>query len=743
MWAVKRRLAILWLAASVVSCSADSQQTYLQCLTNFETYAETVWHPANYPGAPGDAGYWGDGGSSGNGGIRGNSGVAVAYAVLAAALPDDPNTPIRLAHLRQALDYDAATHVTGTNHCVDGHPWGWSSASSTDWQTPLWAASMGLACLLVQNQLPAATVQGVQRVVASEAAHRAGIPPGSGYVGDTKAEENAWDSNILALGAAWLNSNSNAPRWLIAAKKYLANTYTVANTRGDPLTSWLTTVNLFPSFALENHGFYHPTYEMVAGMSLGDSLLMARLANPAVATELQPFAEHNVLAVWTNNLDDMLMDSGEFAYPSGLDWELHDYEQNSYLAWMAAHFDQPLARWADDRLSQLVRQRQRVNGNGMFVGPSVNRGSGDPFFREAVEARRTAIAWLQMTHADFPTGPTETPGPNLAYFPDVDIIAQRSASGFFGISFGPRVMAILEPSVPAGGFPSNLFLTTPRSPGMIGLGALGTPTGAQLVKFATNAAGFDAQFTLQNGTNGSTEVYVKSTGQSVGIVELPRSAAGAAAHAAGSFTVGIENDPLTGGSRLLEWSGGSATVAAMSGMARAITNDWICVAGRYGMAAGPAGYFSYKAPTGYNRAGAAEDTLQFVEQTALGARYAVWFPAETAAQTASNANLIHWTVSGTNVTLAFPGPHGNVFIGTAPVRPEIRRVSAAGTNLLWSGAGGAAAAVYFILSSTNPAVPMLEWNLVGAGSFDTNGNFAVTNGFEDGAPQRFYAIGIP
>jgi len=106
---------------------AASQQTYLHCLTNFETYAESIWHPAVYAGAPPDAGYWGDGGSTGNGGIRGNSGVAVAYAVLVIAAPNDPKATTRLARIRQALNYDYQTHVTGSNNTVAGNQWGWST----------------------------------------------------------------------------------------------------------------------------------------------------------------------------------------------------------------------------------------------------------------------------------------------------------------------------------------------------------------------------------------------------------------------------------------------------------------------------------------------------------------------------------------------------------------------------------------------------------------------------------------
>src|ERR1019366_2781956 len=156
-------LGLIGLVLAGTPARADSQLTYLQCLTNFEVYAESIWHTASYANAPVDAGYWGDGGSSGNGGIRGNGGVALAYAVLVVAYPSDPKLATRLSRIREALNYNAGAHITGANVCTDGYQWGWSSSSSTDWQTPEWSGSMGLACVLVQNQLPASTVQAVQR----------------------------------------------------------------------------------------------------------------------------------------------------------------------------------------------------------------------------------------------------------------------------------------------------------------------------------------------------------------------------------------------------------------------------------------------------------------------------------------------------------------------------------------------------------------------------------------------------
>lgn len=686
----------LFVAGSCFPAAAqtNSQQIYLSCLTNFETYGESIWHPVSGSAYPTNAGYWGDGGNSGNGGIRGNNGMAVAYAVLVVAQPNSPNNPTRIAHLTQALNYSAQSHVTGSKETVNNGKWGWSSGtlatctsqSGTDWQSSEWSGSLGLACLLVQSNLPAQTVADVQAVIASEATHRASIPPCTRLLsdGDTKAEENGWDANVLALAAAWMTNNVNASNWLYAAKSYLANTYTVAypdlitpNTTGDALSAWVSTVTVFPSYAVENHGFYHPTYEMVAGMSAGDSLLMAKLANPGIAAQLQPFAEHNVLAVWTNNLNTLVTSAGDFAYPAGVDWAVRDFEQNSFITWMAAHFNDPFARWTDSQLAQCVRYRQQVNGDGTFVGVSDTPGGGIGFFREAVEGRRTAIAWLLWATADYPSGAMTAPVSTLMNNTDVQVIHQRSASGTFSISYnGARVLANVEPV--ALSVPTNGFVTSPRLPGILGLGALGDPASASVVSFTTNADGFSTEMKITSAL-GTTEEYIRCTGDAFAVIEVPTLNTGAAASSGGSFICGIENDPLTGGSRLLEWAANSATIAGLSGATVTISNNWVCVSGRYGLTAGPAGYFNYAANSnyyrtdsaGYSEAGEAEDSLSFVESNQLAPRYAVWFPAKNALQTSNLAAQVSWGVSGTNATLTFPANGG-----TAQVSAEVPFVSA-------------------------------------------------------------------
>jgi len=649
-------VGVILCHVSLSRAYAGSQQLYLEALLDFERYAETIWTDCSGAAQPPDSGYWGDGGSSGNGGIRGNCGVAVAYAALILAQPDNPTNTLRLNRVRKALNYASETHTTGAYVCVDGKRWGWPT---NDWQTPEWAGSLGLACLLVESSLPAGTVQAVKRVVADEATHRALIPPASGYVSDTKLEENAWQGNILALAAAWLKDHTNAGLWLDAAKRYLVNTYTVPYATGDPLDAWVTTQTLYADWGCENHGIYHPTYLMVGGMSSGDSLLMAYLADAAVGAELGPFAEYNVMNVWSNNLQFMLMDSGELAYPSSSTWTLHDYEHSSYLAWIASHFGNPLARYADLRLAQLIREQQKVWGDGRFCGARVPTG----FYREAVEARRAAIAWLHWANARYPAGESAEPDEAVVHFPDVKVIAHRSRSGFVSVYYhSARPMGWIECA--SAGFPTNVFVTSPYLRGVFGHGPMGNATGISLVDVVTGPGWFAAQLLVEHGTNGLTKVYLRSTGESLGLVEVPLPAPGVSGSSAGCFTNGIQNDPLTGGSRLIEWTGRSTNIVAGAGTRVNITNHWVCVSGRFGMAAGPAGYFRYRGATDYDSTiHIMQDTLCFQPSPAtyrLAPRYAVWFLGKNASQTAALASQIVWRTNGANVELIFPGPTGSV-----------------------------------------------------------------------------------
>ena len=87
--------------------------------------------------------------------------------------------------------------------------------------------------------------------------------------------------------------------------------------------------------------------------------------------------------------------------------------------------------------------------------------------------------------------------------------------------------------------------------------------------------------------------------------------------------------------------------------------------------------------------------------------------------------------------------NGTLTVELGAVLPQISQVSLLGANLVWSGSGGAAGAGYSILTTSNLALPMSNWDVIGAGIFDSAGNFNVTNGILSAASSQFYAIRIP
>lgn len=599
---------VVFAACTATAVGLESAPDLLrEALVDFERHAESVWHAAP---APAGSGYFGDGVSAGNAGIRGTCGVALAYAVLARELPGDPERSRRVERSIAALRYAAGTHRgVGKALCVDGKSWGFG------WQTALWSGTMGFACALLGAEAPGDLVLDCRRIVAAEADRLAGIPPPSGSRGDSKAEENAWNSNVLALAAAWMADAPQAPVWADGARRYLANTYTVPDPAEGPLRDWITTTNLLPSYAMENHGFFHPSYQMVSGMSLGDSLLMATLLNRSLAESLRPFAEHNVLPVW-HCLQQVLLDSGELAYPSGLDWSLHGYGQVSYYAWLATHFQDPLARWAGEALARLLRQRQRVNGDGRFAGESCPNG----FYHEAVAARRVAIALLHYRSGPPPPPPT-APGPFAAHLPDVRLLLHRSAHGFAAVSYGARVMGLVHPSAAA--HADAPFVTTPLAPGLLTINGL-LPRHAELRDVTVDDGGFACTLDLSDGFLSVCRVRVVSTGDSLALLELP--GGDLPRRAPMAFPVGIENHPLTGPARLVAWDGGTRRVAERSGERFEAPAAGLSVDGRLGYLAGPDGRLVYAAAAGHNRNGAAEDKLTHVPDSSAAPRYAILLP---------------------------------------------------------------------------------------------------------------------
>lgn len=578
---------------------------YLKALLRFEPWAESVWK--DYPAIP-DAGYFGDGASGGNGGIRGNAGITVCYMVLIRAFPDAPQRTHRLNRVDAALRYAVRTHQSGPSGivAVDGEKWGVAENISLSdrrgWQTSMWAAFMGLAAALLEKELDPELIKECKRVVAAEATWRAKIAPPSRYKLNSAGEETGWQSNVLALAASWMPEDTRAGEWMEAAKIYLANTYSVPKDSAGPLKKWISTQTLFPSYAMENHGFYHPAYQKDGGQSLGDSYLMARLVNPKVSAELQPFAEHNVMEVWSF-LKGVFLESGDLAYASGMDWTLHQFEHVPYLAWIATHFNQPEAQWLEHIVAKQILQRQQVNGDGRFIGESCT----DCFYVEALQSLSTSMAYLHNELAGFPEKKGAPLKNHITHYADVGLIVQRTDKSVTTVSYGSKTMALVIPR--NGKTIGQQFMISPNTASLIG-----TEGKTVLNDFKETRSGFRASFTLRDDKNNRHSVVTIESGSNyTAVIEIPTG--NEVKHPKEWYLMAIENHPMTGGLRNVHSLNRSLAVKERSGMhIPPVTTGWMNVDNWLGVIVPSAGSIEYRTAKEYNRNGAAEDALIFVPE---------------------------------------------------------------------------------------------------------------------------------
>ncbi|HXJ76872.1 MAG TPA: hypothetical protein VNM37_28700, partial [Candidatus Dormibacteraeota bacterium] len=82
-------------------------------------------------------------------------------------------------------------------------------------------------------------------------------------------------------------------------------------------------------------------------------------------------------------------------------------------------------------------------------------------------------------------------------------------------------------------------------------------------------------------------------------------------------------------------------------------------------------------------------------------------------------------------------------LSTGSSQPQIGTVFLSGTNFIFSGTGGTAGSNYWVLTSTNVALPLVSWTAVATNQFVAGGNFNVTNGIKPGVPNLFYILKVP
>jgi polygalacturonase len=78
-----------------------------------------------------------------------------------------------------------------------------------------------------------------------------------------------------------------------------------------------------------------------------------------------------------------------------------------------------------------------------------------------------------------------------------------------------------------------------------------------------------------------------------------------------------------------------------------------------------------------------------------------------------------------------------------PSPPSFGSVSVKANGLVMSGSGGTTNGTFYVLTSTNIALPVSQWTPSATNLFDGSGNFIFTNTINPNSPQVFYLLEVP
>jgi len=582
---------------------------YVDALVKFSRYAEGLRRESST--VP-NAGYWGNGISGGNEGIRAVANTALACAVLARHT-DALDAAERRAYTDRAIAgirYAAESHVMGSQKCVDGKQWG------NSWQSAMWTANMGFAAWILWADLDAELRASVERVVAYEADRFLDRKPPGNRWGDTKAEEIGWDQTCISLAANMFPEHPNAARWKEKSVEYMMNALSVPRDAKDErivdgrrVKDWVCTVNVHPDFTLENHGFFHPTYTMVSPAEVGQGAMFYAYAGRPIPQA----AGHHLMDNW-RLLQTIMLPSGCWAFPQGMDWALNSDGHIHYLAWLATYEKDPLAAGMEKRVAQYIRGHQALFGDGRFAGPSSRLG----FAREAIQAERISYAYLM--HKLLGSAQEEETIEGTAFlkgvrrYTFVDVMTHRTGSKFASFSWKYKIMGLVMPIGP--GHEGNPYFATPITNGLVGTFNLeGNADGRIRVaerSWRKTADGFQTEGTLLlNGGLLKQELKFVSIGEKTAVyLDRVTALSDVTVGRELGVPVGIENDEFAGNRRTLYHQGGSQVILGpeTESLIR-IPGRWANVDGRLGVVMALGSGIAYQDVARYNRDGAREDFL--------------------------------------------------------------------------------------------------------------------------------------
>lgn len=443
---MKRTLALILLALTLVAKAqedflsptegrltdkfvpeAEMKADLLQMLANFARYMTDDFQECVQPNSRGEAcGCFRGEHTMANDerGVRPNAdlGMVCAFLVRYAkpagiALPDG-TTWERLEDMAmKSLVFAYSTHKANRlKPCAGGDYWGSVSVADHTWESSLWAMSVAYSAFFQWDKLDDHQRECIYALLKAECQYELERDIPTGYEGDTKAEENGWEADVLAATLGLFPDDPLATKWFERLREFAVNSYSHPSDadKHNPIDPWYdnTTVadlyrgsNLFPDYTLQNHALFHTSYQNVVMQELGEAALALKLFQ----TELHGHEQWRTAALMHNNqqvqdsvLNWLALADGELAMPNGNDWSLFLYDQITSYSTAACFLRDPHALMQENMAYKHIKARQQTTPDGSWLlRPDVGAR------RMGVQAHRVMMTYLMhetlSTHTLKPT----------------------------------------------------------------------------------------------------------------------------------------------------------------------------------------------------------------------------------------------------------------------------------------------------------------------------------------------------
>ena len=293
---------------------------------------------------------------------------------------------------RKSLDFAVATHkAVHLRTCADGRYWGSLGKDDYTWESSLWSLSVAYSAFFQWKNLSETERENVYRLLKAECNYELERNIPTGYIGDTKAEENGWETDVLAVTLGLFPHDALAQRWFQRMREFAVNSYSHPSDTS-PLYRGQ---NLYPDYTLQNHDFFHTSYQNVVIQELGEAVLALKLFRGDGRWRTDDLF-HNCDQVTSRVLDWLSLPDGEQAMPNGNDWSLFLYDQITSYSVMACVRHNADALMLENQAFKQIRARQQTTRDGSWLlKPDVGAR------RMGVEAHRVMMTWLM--HEYYPT----------------------------------------------------------------------------------------------------------------------------------------------------------------------------------------------------------------------------------------------------------------------------------------------------------------------------------------------------